>query len=188
MSTLIVFAMEEESRDIFTARDVLHTGIGKVNAAYALTQHLHRDLAAKPPALVVNMGTAGSRKHKAGTVVNCTSFVQRDMNVSVLGFEKWQTPFSKDPVMLRTGQRIENLPEGICGTGDSFDDGADSAHFDVVDMEAYALALICQREEIPFLCLKYISDGADSNASQDWNDALNKAAETLKRTLEEAGL
>lgn len=176
---LLIFAMKEESQDVFSGYDVLHTGIGKVNAAYSLTRYIH----AYRPALVVNMGTAGSRRHKSGAIVNCTSFVQRDMDVTVLGFEKFKTPFSTDPVVVEYGRAIDGMIQGLCGTGDNFDASDDSARFDVVDMEAYALALICQRENIPFLCLKYVSDGADSNADTDWNESLHRTAEKLKESL-----
>lgn len=177
---LLVFAMKEESQDVFEGHNLLHTGIGKVNAAYSLM----RALAEKRPSAVINMGTAGSRKHKGGTIVNCTSFVQRDMDVSLLGFEKFQTPFSTDPVKIEYGVRVNNLIEGICGTGDNFDASEAAREFDVVDMEGYALALICQREGIPFYCLKFVSDGADETAANDWSAYLHKAAEELKKALE----
>lgn len=177
---LLVFAMQEESRESFAGFNVLHTGIGKVNACYGLSRYL-RDH--EPPSVIINMGTAGSRKHGSGQIVNCTQFIQRDMDVRALGFEKWQTPFSNDPVVIEYGITISGLPQGVCGTGDSFDATDLAGDFDVVDMEAYALALLCQREAIPFLCLKYISDGADDSAATDWNTALKRAAETLKTTL-----
>ena len=183
MKPLLVFAMPQESQTLFVDRDVIHTGIGKVNAAYALTKRLSAD----PPELVINLGTAGSRTHAGGCVINPTCFIQRDMDVTALGFEKYQTPFSDDPVRIEYGLEIEGVEHGICGTGDSFDISDTSLAFDVVDMEAYALALICQRENIPFLCLKYISDGADDGAEQDFNQALLVAAQTLKDTLEGAG-
>lgn len=174
MNPLLVFAMEQESRDVFGAYDVLYSGIGKVNASYALTKRI---VDARPE-LVVNLGTAGSQKHSMGTVINPTRFVQRDMDVSALGFEKYQTPFSDDPVEIEYGRGIDGLAQGVCGSGDSFaTEGADA--FDCMDMEAYALALICAREDIPFLCLKYISDGADDGAAQDWNEVLDKAAAAL---------
>jgi adenosylhomocysteine nucleosidase len=180
---LLVFAMEQESQDVFASYDVLHSGIGKVNAAYALTQRL----AKAKPALVINMGTAGSRKHKGGSIINCTSFIQRDMDVTFLGFEKFQTPFSSDPVTISHGVALDGFTQGICGTGDNFDSTEHAGNFDVVDMEAYALALICQREKIPFLCLKYISDSADGNADTDWAAALHHTAEQLKNALKKAG-
>lgn len=180
MKPLLVFAMSEESQDVFGDYDVLHTQIGKVNAAYALTKRIAEDR----PQIVINMGTAGSRKHAGGSVVNPTGFVQRDMDVSALGFDKFQTPFSDDPKIIEYGRRVESLSGGVCGSGDSFDVSEAAAEFDVVDMEAYALALICQREGIPFMCLKYVSDGADGDANEDWNVALARAAHKLKETLE----
>ena len=180
MNPLIVFAMEQESQEAFRDYDVLHTGIGKVNAAYALTRRIRE----RRPELVINMGTAGSRKHGGGTIVNCTAFVQRDMDVTVLGFEKFKTPFSNDPIRIEYGSQVGGFPQGICGTGDNFDATEGAKVFDVVDMEAYALALICQREDIPFLCLKYISDGADGGANEDWNAALHHTAEKLHGALE----
>lgn len=181
---LIVFAMEQESQDVFRDYDVLHTGIGKVNAAYALTARL---AAKNPPGLVINMGTAGSRRHKGGSIVNCTSFIQRDMDVTALGFARWQTPFSEDPAVIHYGAALKGFVQGVCGTGDNFDASEGAGAFDVVDMEAYALALICLREEVPFLCLKYVSDGADGQAHKDWNAALHHAAEQLKMALKKAG-
>ena len=184
MKPLLVFAMKEESQDVFDDYDVLHTQIGKINAAHALTRLIARN----KPDLVVNMGTAGSRKHDGGVIVNPTQFVQRDMDVTFLGFEKFQTPFSTDPVIVDYGRRVEALPGGVCGTGDNFDTTHAANDFDVVDMEAYALALICQREEIPFLCLKYVSDGANDDADEDWNETLHRAAEALRAALEGADL
>ncbi len=180
---LLVFAMKEESQEVFSGYDVLHSGVGKVNAAYALTSYIRN----KKPGLVINMGTAGSCKHKGGTIVSCTSFVQRDMDVTALGFEKFKTPFSDDPVIINHGVYAKGFAGGVCGSGDNFDASTGSDAFDVVDMEAYALALICQREKIPFMCLKYVSDGADGNAHKDWHEALHHTAEQLKQALGKAG-
>lgn len=184
MKPLLVFAMKEESQDVFTDYDVLHTGIGKVNASYALTTRI----ALQKPSVIVNLGTAGSRKHTGGSIINPTRFVQRDMNVTALGFAPYQTPFSEDPITLEYGRALEGYAGGICGTGDNFASCEAAEAFDVVDMEAYALALICQREQIPFLCLKYVSDGADGEAHQDWHAALHHTAECLLSALKECGI
>lgn len=184
MKPLIVFAMKEESQEVFADYDVLHTGIGKVNAAYGLSKRI----ATARPEMIINMGTAGSRKHAGGSIVNPVSFIQRDMDVTPLGVPKFKTPFSDDPVEISYGMRIEAFPGGVCGTGDNFDASEAAGAFDVVDMEAYALALIAQREKIPFLCLKYVSDGADDEAHKDWHQALHDTAEKLHAALKEAGL
>lgn len=182
MKPLLVFALEQESQNMFDDFDVLYTGVGKINAAYTLIKRIQET----KPEMVVNIGTAGSRKFPGGSVVNCTSFIQRDMDASPLGFEHFQTPFSHDPVTLQYGRRVDSLPESSCGTGDNFDVSEAAAQFGAVDMEGYALALICQRENIPFLCLKYISDGADEGADMDWNAALHVAAEKLRSALNKA--
>ncbi|MBL4804066.1 MAG: nucleosidase [Alphaproteobacteria bacterium] len=184
MKPTLVFAMKEEAQDVFDDYDVLFTGVGKVNAAYALAKHI----AENKPQMIINLGTAGSRKHAGGTVINPTQFVQRDMDVTALGFEKYQTPFSSDPVIIEYGQRLDMLSTGVCGSGDDFATGDEASHFDCVDMEGHALSLICQRENVPFACLKYISDGADDGADTDWNESLKTAAKALRKALEEAEL
>jgi adenosylhomocysteine nucleosidase len=180
---LLVFAMKEESQDVFDGYDILHCGIGKVNAAYAITKRI----AALRPSIVINLGTAGSRKHKGGSIINPVKFIQRDMDVTALGFQKFQTPFSTDPVVIEYGMLVPGFINGTCGTGDNFDASNAAGDFDVVDMEGFALALICQRESIPFLCLKYVSDGADDDAHKDFQSALHVTAERLKTALHKAG-
>jgi adenosylhomocysteine nucleosidase len=44
---------------------------------------------------------------------------------------------------------------------------------------------VCLREEVPFLCLKYITDGADGKAAADWTTSLDKAAHKLKTTMDQ---
>lgn len=176
---LLIFALEQESQGLFSEYNVLYTGVGKVNAAYTLTRLLYRSR----PKIVVNLGTAGSAVHKTGAVVHCTRFIQRDMDVSPLGFKRWQTPFSEQPVILEYGAAAKGLPHAVCGTGDSFDVSHDGAGYEVVDMEAYSLAQVCKAEGIQFLCLKYISDGADGKASEDWSVALDHAAHALRLAL-----
>ena len=55
--------------------------------------------------------------------------------------------------------------------------------YNVLDMEAYALALIAKREQIPFLCLKYISDGANDDAVEDWTQEVDKASKILREVI-----
>lgn len=176
---LFSFALESEAADVFEGQNVVFTGIGKVNAAYELTKVIHQ----QKPALIVNLGTAGSNYFAKGEVICCTKFVQRDMDVRGLGFQLYETPLSGVPPLLEYGLEMEGLKLGICGTGDSFEMGHTETIYNVVDMEAYALALIAQKENIPFLCLKYISDGADDNAAEDWTEQVHKAAVAYGKLL-----
>jgi len=169
---LFCFALESEAAEVFKGNNVLFTGIGKVNAAYELTKAIQK----KRPSVIINLGSAGSSCFQKGEVICCTKFVQRDMDVQGLGFALYETPLSGLPPVLEYGLLMDNLPEGICGTGDNFEMGHCSDAYNVVDMEAYALAMIAMKENIPFLSLKYISDGADDNAAEDWTVQVHKAA------------
>lgn len=171
-NVLFVFALEMEAAEVFNQHKSLFTGIGKVNASYQLTKAIHLN----KPDLIVNLGSAGSSSFTKGDVICCTQFVQRDMDVRGLGYELYETPFSNVPTVLKYGLSMENLPVGICGTGDNFEMTHSETKYDVVDMEAYALAIIAMKEDIPFLCLKYISDGADDTAAEDWSVLVHKAA------------
>lgn len=177
-------ALAAESDGVFEAAGipVLFCGVGKVNAAIALTRELRRYAqAGRPPPSVVNFGSAGSRVHATGSMVACHEFVQRDMDVSGLGFALGVTPFDDAPPMLAFDPRFERLPSARCGSGDSFAMSACPVECGVVDMEAYALAKVCWLEGAPFACVKYVTDGADHAAADHWRDNVHKAAEEFLR-------
>lgn len=169
---LFTFALASEAAGVFEGCPTLITGIGKVNAAYELS----KAILYKRPSLIVNLGSAGSNEFQKGDVVCCTRFVQRDMDVRGLGYAQYETPLSGLPPVLEYGLAMDGLPESICGTGDTFEMAHAATLYNVIDMEAYALALIAMKENIPFLCLKYISDGADGNAAGDWTVLVHRAA------------
>ncbi|GAA4307285.1 hypothetical protein [Compostibacter hankyongensis] len=178
-NVLFTFALASEAAEVFSEYNHLICGIGKVNATYNLLKAIQD----KKPSLIVNLGSAGSNYYKKGEVVCCTKFVQRDMDVRGLGYEQYETPLSGLPLVLEYGLQMEGLPETICGTGDNFEMAHSATIYNVVDMEAYALALVAMKENIPFLCLKYISDGADGNAAEDWTVQVHKAAMAFGEAL-----
>ena len=165
--------------------DLLFTGLGKVNAAAALARRLaERRVVGQAPKLVVNFGTAGSRRFNTHELIACDRFVQRDMDVSPLGFARGHTPFDDHGGELGFEAVFTGLPAGVCGTGDSFETGPAAVACDVVDMEAYALAKVCRLEGLPFACAKFITDGADHTAADDWASNLPRAAEGFRRLAE----
>lgn len=177
---LVVMALQVEAQEVFEPAGVpvLFTGVGKVNAAWALTRKLaeYRQANAALP-LVVNFGTAGSRRFPAHTLVACHAFVQHDMDVSGLGFAHGETPFDAIPAQLEFPTPFTELPAAVCGSGDRFLTGEPAVACDVVDMEAYALAKVCHLEGARFVSVKYVTDGADEGAPGDWQDNLHHAAE-----------
>ena len=191
---LIVCALEVETQGQLNNYDVLYTGVGKVNATHHLTQRLFVDRSMTYDArirLVINYGTAGSQswKYKKGDLVDCTRFVQRDMDVSGLGFKIGQTPFEEDiPIILQSeldSYKFNILKYGknaLCGSGDSFVDG-DEQFGNIVDMEAYALAKVCYRYNVPFISFKYITDDADGDAGSDWEENVGKGIVKFKEKI-----
>jgi adenosylhomocysteine nucleosidase len=181
--TIVVMALRVESSGVFEAAavPVLYCGVGKVNAAIALTQELsrYRHHGQDMP-LVVNFGSAGSRCHVSGTLVACHEFVQRDMDVRGLGFALGVTPYDEVPTRLNFDP-VFQLPAAICGSGDSFATAEVDVDCAVVDMEAYALAKVCWHENARFACVKYVTDGADTSAANDWQRNVHKAAEEFLR-------
>lgn len=178
---LFVFALEVEAAELFTEYHPMFVGVGKVNAAY----HLTKRIAKSKPSIIINLGSAGSNAFPKGSVVCCTQFVQRDMDATGIGCAKYETPFSEVKAILEYGIMMEGLPLGICGTGDNFEVAHSVPVYNVIDMEAYSLAYIASQEQIPFLCLKYISDGADDSAADDWSTSVKNAAKALRSNIDD---
>jgi len=184
---LLVMALSQENagnRLGALGHDIIYTGVGKVNATLHLCTALTgRDL---QNLVVINLGSAGSHVHDAGAVIWATRFFERDMDATALGFTLGQTPF-EEHTYLDNGLAIPGMPQAACYTGDSFVTSRHpSLRFDIIDMEAYALAKVCRHFGVPFLALKFITDGANGHAAGDWVESVVMAADRLCEALEEA--
>jgi adenosylhomocysteine nucleosidase len=189
-NVLIVMALPQESRGLLerAGASPLYTGVGKVNAAIALARRLAeiRGRGEELP-LVLNMGTAGSRTIAPHTLVAAHRFAQRDMDVSGLGFAPGVTPFDTTPAVIEFPPVLTSLPQVLCSTADSFATHLHEIAGDVVDMEAFALARACLEENARFACVKYITDGADSDSSTHWEAALDAAARSFATVFQSLG-
>ena len=162
----LIMALPMESQGLFEKESIVvhYCGIGKVNAAFAATDVIHKTKCK----VLINLGTAGSGTFKTHDLVECKSFVQRDMDISPLGFKVGETPMDEVPGEISFQTYFPELSQGICGPGDSFETGRPKVECDLVDMEAYSIAKVCRKMNIEFVALKYITDGADHNAHNDW--------------------
>jgi len=187
---LIVSALEVETQGQLEDYRVLYTGVGKVNATFELTkvlQKAHLHYMPPMPRLVINYGTAGSRELPIGELVDCTKFIQRDMDVTGLGFMKHQTPYeSPNDMVVRSTSEFNPIGKNYtCGTGDSFVESLEKgdSNIDVFDMEAYALAKVCRYYDVPFISFKYITDNADEHSPKDWEDNLGDGISKFKEKV-----
>lgn len=160
---LIVVALEKELDPAVVPPefDVIYTGIGKLNAAIATLQGIQK----YHPKLVVNFGTVGDVKGALNGVLEVSQVIQRDMNPS-FPTPRGTTPYFEYEAILSSGH------QGVrCGTGDTFVEHADAwikKHADVVDMELYAIALVCARLGVPWRSFKFVTDKANIHAEEDW--------------------
>jgi adenosylhomocysteine nucleosidase len=178
--TIVVLTAIEDELDKSRAPDniqVIYTGIGKVNAASAATLAL---LALRPQ-LVINYGTAGKIHKMHNGLVEVAHVVQRDMMAMPLA-PRGRTPFSPEVDRLSSGHG-----DVICGTGDSFVMSADpwlvENKVDIVDMELFAIAHACKRLGVPWRALKFITDEADDNAADHWQENIADGEELFWETL-----
>ena len=174
--TLVLMALPIESQRAFETAgiQVHYCGIGKINAAFKTTELLMSQRIKQ----VLNLGTAGSHKFQTHSVVECIEFVQRDMDLSPLGFPRGETPQDSIAGKLSVAA-ISKYPKGVCGTGDVFENSIPKLECDLVDMEAYAIAKVCRRLGVGFHSFKYITDGSDDNAHKDWVANLKPASQAL---------
>lgn len=170
-------------------------GVGKVNAALAAQFVIDRF----PVDCLWNAGVSGCfRDDPAGTLIAVSACVQHDMDT-----------FGDPPGLIPVLDRVElpcagaeehaaalsaaGLPcrAGIVATGDWFQRDYDRAgrirdrfRADVCDMEAGAMAQVCLRNQVPFHCLKVVSDHLFHPAQyEEYRANLPAAAERLNRAL-----
>ncbi len=159
----------------------IETGIGKVKAALATQSYLlqYHDVLG-----VINIGSCGSVHHPINSIHTCAHFIDRDMEkLKAFGlpykidFAEQKTP--KHP-LFSASQAYKT-----CNTGDSFLTDTTSSQGDVFDMEAYAIAQVCQSYNIPFVAIKCVSDIIGQNSVKQWEDKLAEVRRSLQHFVEQ---
>lgn len=142
------------------------TGVGKINATIAASAVCSGWKYRR----IINVGTAGSHTYDVGSLVKPTNFAQRDMRVETFGFPSFLTPGEESPFITIRGK--EDGP--TCWTGDNANGYAETTEqhptFDVVEMEAYAIAKVCRENNREFIAYKYISDKAGEDAKEEFEE------------------
>ncbi len=166
----------------------LMIGIGPVEAAVTLAAHLAERAARRAlPDLVVSLGSAGSRRLPQTGIFQVSALSYRDMDASVVGFEKGQTPLAPYPAVIDLAHRIPGLPAASLSTGGALVSGVayDAIDADMVDMESFAVWRACRQFDLPLIGLRGISDGAtDLTHVADWKQYLHIIDEKLAQALD----
>ena len=177
---VVIVALESElsRRRLPVGMQLLHSGVGKINAAMATCDAIAR----LKPRLIVNYGTAGALHSGASGLLEIGTVIQRDMNAEPLA-PRGVTPFADNSAEIHSGH-----PGARCATGDSFVTATDAwlklQHADVVDMELYAIAHVCRRSGVPWRAFKFVTDAADDSAADHWNERVGHGEEQFVAALE----
>lgn len=181
---LLLVAIEDEmgSENLNMLRkrcDIAFTGVGKLNAFEATTETLIR----KDYDVVINIGTCGSMKHTAGSVLRPSIVAQGDIYID--------SAFATEAEKLGTGD-----PAISISSADNFI-GADTPTsqlkllepYDCVDMESYAIVRAIKfhsrlhNKPMPKIeMIKVVSDAADETL-EEWSLRLERLRSTLLEAL-----
>lgn len=175
-----------------SAAVAIRCGVGKIQAAMVTQRAI--DLFA--PRAIVLTGVAGALHPdlRPGDAIVARDTLQHDMDVTALGFELGEVPFSGerlfscDPTLVAKACAAVTdgtVRVGRILTGDRFVTGADRAchaHLrdilrgDAVEMEGAAVAQVCSRNGVPCVIIRTISDRANGDAPADFVAVLAFAA------------
>lgn len=172
---------------------IVKCGVGKVLSAM-LTQHL---IDKYSPRALLFTGLAGALNpdFEIGDIILASDCVQHDLDASPLGFKRGQIPYTDifslecDKRLLNSAQTFKsdeiNIHVGRILTGDQFiSKSAEISHHyltselcgDAVDMEGASVATVATLNQVPFLIVRTISDKADGESPENFNNFLPLAS------------
>ena len=158
---VLFVADEDEISPAEVPFPVVFTGMGKMRMFSGLVRW-HETLSEGRTPTILNIGSAGSAKFPIGSIVNCTRFFNGGCELVEDCIERPEegcSVFSGDYFMSTqtfSPEQVKVLSE----------------QYDLFDMEAYAAAQFCKMYDIPFYCLKAVSDNLDGNL-KDWRSILS---------------
>ncbi|MBC7741188.1 MAG: hypothetical protein H7061_03265 [Bdellovibrionaceae bacterium] len=166
LDVLLVMALKEESQGQFEAAGLnpFYCGMGAAQAAHYLTRWIFEH----QPKQIINLGTAGSRLISTGSLVECTSFIQRVPHSFL--------PLPSTAIEVKPMTKLKAVR---CGSADFVEPDVPITKCEIFDMESYAMAFVCQRMNVKFNAVKYISDQSNKNTMQDWKKNLKLSAAEL---------
>ncbi len=189
ISVLFLMATDYEYGTHLRSRiSPLITGVGPVEAAASTAAALGALVhAGKKPALLVTLGSAGSRNLEHAQIYQASRVSYRDMDCSPLGFEKGVTPFVDFPAEIAMPLQIPGIPAASISSGAKIVSGVayDAIAADMVDMETFAVVRAGAHFGVPVISLRGISDGRrDLEKFEDWTEYLHIVDENLAKALD----
>ena len=169
---LIVVALKEEAAHLDSRYPVLVTGVGKVQAALAVTRAL---ATGELPSEVINVGTAGALRAGLGGTQEIKAVIQHDFDSQAI--EALTGQAYGPPITLRADGPV--LATGDVFVSDPIIREALARQADLVDMEGYAVAAAATAFGVPVRIIKHVSDQADGGAFKSWQATVDECARAL---------
>jgi nucleoside phosphorylase len=176
---LVIAATSEEAAYVPDGLPVVITGIGKATAAIETTRALiaYGDTT---ELTVLNVGTAGALHDGHSGLFRPSVVINHDLSAAAnraLGHDP------QERLELGTGDGTV-LASGDIFVTDPVVRAALAERADLVDMEAYGVALACHRLGVRLELVKHVSDNADEGAF-DWPSLVDASAKVLGAWVEE---
>ena len=174
------------------------SGWGKVSAARATTRIINSTANNRKVDFLIFTGVAGAANKlvKQWDIVLADSIVQHDMDARPL-FKKFEIPSLKKIKMhppynllekiseilsQQNSYKLGSLKKGLVATGDMFISDLDILNevnkelpgLLAVEMEGGAFAQVASQENVDWIVIRVISDGADNEAAQDFETFLKE--------------
>ena len=184
---------------------LVKSGIGKVcaaTAAAALCDHFKADA-------VINSGCAGGIGEglKIGDIVLSTGLAYHDVDLKIFGYKVGQLPsyeqyFNADHALIAKAEAVAarlkkesnfapDVFTGVVLTGDQFisqkqkclDMKNDFPEAQVTEMEGAAVGQVCTDYKVPFLVIRSVSDTAQGESPEIFEEFVQLAADNSARLL-----
>ena len=164
--------------------------VGTVNAALCA----YEILKTHEPDVLINAGTAGGFREKGariGDVFLVDEVKYHDRRIPIPTFTKYGVGAIRTAETPNMRKTLKDLKCGVCSTGNSLDatevDREMMSRNDasVKEMEAAAVAKVCEMFDVPFVCVKAITDIVDGPhaAEKEFLENLAMAGKRLQETV-----
>ncbi|AJI73441.1 5'-methylthioadenosine/S-adenosylhomocysteine nucleosidase [Francisella tularensis subsp. novicida GA99-3548] len=169
---------------------IAYSKIGKVFSSLTATIMIERF---GVEALLFTGVAGGLQDLKVGDMIAATATVQHDVDITAFGYPYGKIPISEVEIktsakLLKQAQNVANelglnLHTGVIATGDQFVHCAERKDFVIkefaakaIEMEGASVNLICNEMGVPSLILRSISDTADGDAPENFDEFAKMAA------------
>lgn len=169
---------------------VCESGIGKINATLATTQMIQQYQCTQ--IIFSGVGGALAKNLKKGEISIAENIYQHDFDISAFGYNHGETPNNtpidtnnnlKQAMISFAKKKNLTLKNLNYATGDQFIHNAERKNWihktfdaEIIDMESYAIGIVCNKFNIDFTIIRSISDEANDIAQNVFKKSVKSSS------------